>query len=65
MDTDDYRPRPNDHLVEPFFGGLGAGAAEQAHAPEAESRGRGVLARLWRLLTSPWRKRTARAPRCR
>ena len=35
----DYR-RPNDHLVEPFFGGLGMDGDEpQAEEPVSEARG--------------------------
>lgn len=49
-----YRPRANDHLVEPFYGGLGAEheaigapADRSSAAPAGEERdGRGALARI-------------------
>lgn len=33
MDDAPYHPRPNDHLVEPFFQGLGEGLGHRAPEP--------------------------------
>ena len=43
---DDYEERPNDHLVEPFFGGLGVEEELEASKPEAKSWWRKLLERL-------------------
>ena len=49
-EEEEYRARENDHLVEPFFGGLGHAAAneEQESTPVNSSR----LARILRFLRS-------------
>ena len=45
-DDDDYRPRKDDHLVEPMFSGLGVNADDDAREflheedPEAEEPGK-------------------------
>ena len=59
-----YRPRAHDHLVEPFYGGLGAereasGAGDGQGPAERERGPRGALARLLGWL----RPRSGRGPR--
>lgn len=45
--SDDYRPRPDDHHVEPLFGGLGVGESERGEPePREPEPPRGFLARL-------------------
>jgi hypothetical protein len=47
-----HQSRPNDHLVEPMFAGLGVGD-DEASVEEEEGVGRrrpGLIARLWRVL---------------
>ena len=58
MEPDEYRPREDDHLVEPMFAGLGVGEErEEEDAPPVEEEGSrgGFLAALVRLLRRVFR----------
>ena len=50
MSEEPYRPREDDHLVEPVFAGLGVGDEEGAESERDDVRRPGWLARLWRAL---------------
>lgn len=51
--TDDYRPRPDDHLVEPFFEGLEWRAEEEA-APDGSPAGASWTLRVVAVTVRPF-----------
>jgi hypothetical protein len=52
MEDDEYRPRPKDHLVEPFFAGLGQEEPEERENPPPRNGCGGLVALLVLILVA-------------